>query len=37
MIRSRIGGKHAEYGRSVEDLTRAFSIEKIIQLRGNST
>jgi hypothetical protein len=30
-------GRHAEYGRSVEDLTGAFSIEKFIQLWGNST
>jgi len=30
-------GKHAEYGRSVEDLTGVFSIEKFIQLWGNST
>jgi hypothetical protein len=30
-------GRHAEYGRSVEDLTGVFSIEKFIQLWGNST
>jgi len=30
-------GRHADYGRSVEDLTGVFSIEKFIQLWGNST
>jgi hypothetical protein len=30
-------GRHAEYGRSIEDLTGVFSIEKFIQLWGNST
>ena len=30
-------GRHAEYGRSVEDLTGVFSIQKFIQLWGNST
>ncbi len=30
-------GRHAEYGRSVEDLTGVFSIEKFIQLWGSST
>ena len=30
-------GRHAEYGRSVEDLTGVFSINKFIQLWGNST
>jgi len=30
-------GRHAEYGRSVEDLTGVFQIEKFIQLWGNST
>jgi hypothetical protein len=30
-------GRHAEYGRSVEDLTGVFSIEKYVQLWGNST
>jgi len=30
-------GRHAEYGRSVEDLTGVFSIDKFIQLWGNST
>ncbi len=30
-------GRHAEYGRSVEDLTGVFSIEKFIQLWGNGT
>jgi len=29
--------RHAEYGRSVEDLTGVFSIEKFIQLWGIST
>jgi len=32
-----IKGRHAEYGRSVEDLTGVFQIEKFIQLWGNST
>jgi hypothetical protein len=30
-------GRHAEWGRSVEDLTGVFSIEKFIQLWGNDT
>lgn len=30
-------GRHAEYGRSVDDLTGVFSINKFIQLWGNST
>ena len=30
-------GRHAEWGRSVEDLTGVFQIEKFIQLWGNST
>ena len=34
---SQLKGRHAEYGRSVEDLTCVFSIEKFIQLWGNST
>jgi len=34
---SQLKGRHAEYGRSVEDLTGVFSIEKFIQLWGNST
>ncbi|HQE88174.1 MAG TPA: hypothetical protein PLN19_07885, partial [Methanothrix sp.] len=34
---SNLKGRHAEYGRSVEDLTGVFSIEKFIQLWGNST
>ena len=34
---SALKGRHAEYGRSVEDLTGVFSIEKFIQLWGNST
>ncbi|MCX8207861.1 MAG: hypothetical protein N3G75_08550 [Methanothrix sp.] len=32
-----VKGRHVEYGRSVEDLTGVFSIEKFIQLWGNST
>ena len=34
---TQLKGRHAEYGRSVEDLTGVFSIEKFIQLWGNST
>ena len=34
---SQFKGRHAEYGRSVEDLTGVFSIEKFVQLWGNST
>jgi len=34
---SQLKGRHAEYGRSVEDLTGVFSIEKFVQLWGNST
>jgi hypothetical protein len=30
-------GRHAEYGRSVEDLTGVFSVDKLIQIWGNST
>ena len=30
-------GRHNEWGRNVEDLTGVFSIEKFIQLWGNST
>jgi hypothetical protein len=30
-------GRHPEWGRSVEDLTGVFSIEKFIQLWGNGT
>jgi hypothetical protein len=30
-------GRHTEYGRSVEDMTGVFSIEKFIQLWGNDT
>jgi hypothetical protein len=30
-------GRHPEWGRSVEDLTGVFSIEKFIQLWGNDT
>ncbi len=37
MADPQLKGRHAEYGRSVEDLTGAFSIEKFIQLWGNST
>ncbi len=36
-VPSSLKGRHAEYGRSVEDLTGVFSIEKFIQLWGNST
>jgi hypothetical protein len=32
-----VKGRHNEWGRSVEDLTGVFSIEKFIQLWGNST
>lgn len=32
-----VKGRHVEYGRSVEDLTGVFSIEKFVQLWGNST
>jgi hypothetical protein len=34
---NQLKGRHAEYGRSVEDLTGVFTIEKFIQLWGNST
>jgi len=34
---NQLKGRHAEYGRSVDDLTGVFSIEKFIQLWGNST
>jgi hypothetical protein len=34
---NQLKGRHAEYGRSVEDLTGVFSIEKFVQLWGNST
>ena len=37
MADSQLKGRHPEYGRSVEDLTGVFSIEKFIQLWGNST
>jgi hypothetical protein len=30
-------GRHNEWGRNVEDLTGVFSIDKFIQLWGNST
>jgi len=34
---SQLKGRHAEYGRSIEDLSGVFSIQKFIQLWGNST
>ena len=34
---NQLKGRHAEYGRSIEDLTGVFSINKFIQLWGNST
>lgn len=34
---NQLKGRHAEYGRSVDDLTGVFSVEKFIQLWGNST
>mgnify|MGYP001768613448 FL=1 len=34
---NQLKGRHAEYGRSVDDLTGVFSIEKFVQLWGNST
>jgi len=34
---NQLKGRHAEYGRSVEDRTGVFSIEKFIQLWGNTT
>ncbi|MGV8174855.1 MAG: hypothetical protein ACP5OU_04060 [Methanothrix sp.] len=34
---NQLKGRHAEYGRRIEDLTGVFSIEKFIQLWGNST
>jgi len=37
LVSKDLKGRHAEYGRSVEDLTGVFSIEKFIQLWGNST
>jgi hypothetical protein len=37
MADDQLKGRHAEYGRSVEDLTGVFSIEKFIQLWGSST
>jgi len=36
-IDNQLKGRHAEYGRSVEDLAGVFSIEKFIQLWSNST
>ena len=32
-----LNGKHAEYGRSIDDMTGVFSIEKFIQLWGSSS
>jgi len=37
MPTAALKGRHAEYGRFVEDLTGVFSVEKFIQLWGNST
>ena len=37
MADKQLKGRHAEYGRSVEDLTGVFSIEKFIQLWANSS
>jgi hypothetical protein len=37
MADNQLKGRHAEYGRGVEDLTCVFSLEKFIQLWGNST
>ena len=37
MPSASLKGRHAEYGRSVEDLTGVFAIQKFIQLWGNST
>jgi len=37
MADAQLKGRHAEYGRGVEDLPSVFSIEKFIQLWGNST
>jgi hypothetical protein len=37
LAEKNLKGRHAEYGRSVEDLTGVFSIEKFVQLWGNST
>jgi hypothetical protein len=37
LAETNLKGRHAEYGRSVEDLTGVFQIEKFIQLWGNST
>lgn len=34
---SQLKARHAEYGRSIEDLTGVFSIQKFVQLWGNST
>ena len=34
---NQLKGRHAEYGRSIEDLVGVFSVEKFIQIWGNST
>jgi hypothetical protein len=34
---TNIKGCHDEWGRSIEDLTGALSMEKFIQFRSNST
>jgi hypothetical protein len=36
-VQTNTKGRHDEWGRSVEDLTGVFSIEKFIQLWGNDT
>ncbi|MDD3709964.1 MAG: hypothetical protein PHH78_06550 [Methanothrix sp.] len=36
-VQTNSKGRHDEWGRSVEDLTGVFSIEKFIQLWGNGT
>ena len=36
-VQANSKGRHDEWGRSVEDLTGVFSIEKFIQLWGNDT
>jgi hypothetical protein len=36
-VQTNSKGRHDEWGRSVEDLTGVFSIEKFIQLWGNDT
>ena len=37
LAENQLKGRHAEYGRSIEDLTGVFSIEKFIYLWANST